>query len=275
MGRDISTAKHLRCFFEGKILASFCAQDVRTYIACRQDSVKDATINRELCLLSTALNYGKRELEWDIPNPVLGRKLKQPEGRVRWITKPEASSLLRAAEPWSYLVDFITLALHTGCRKQELLGLEWKRVDLQRNLFFLEAEHTKGARRRSVPLNRTARSALMSRMCFRSEQCPGSAWVFAHKNGKRITDVKKSFKTSIRIAGITDFRIHDLRHTCAAWLVTEGVALAEVRDLLGHRSVTMTEKYAHLAPENVRAAVAMLDGSHDLVTVDQIATEVA
>jgi len=87
--------------------------------------------------------------------------------------------------------------------------------------------------------------------------------------------VKKSFKTSIRKAGITDFRIHDLRHTCAAWLVTEGVALAEVRDLLGHRSMVMTEKYAHLAPENVRAAVAMLDGSHDLVTVDQIASEVA
>jgi integrase len=133
-GRDISAAKHLRRVFEGKILASFCAQDVRAYIECRQELVKAATINRELCLLSTALNFGKRELEWDIPNPVLGRKLKQPEGRVRWINKAEASSLLRSAEPWPYLVDFIMLALHTGCRKQELLGLEWKRVDLQRNL---------------------------------------------------------------------------------------------------------------------------------------------
>ncbi|MEW6037759.1 MAG: tyrosine-type recombinase/integrase [Pseudomonadota bacterium] len=58
---------------------------------------------------------------------------------------------------------------------------------------------------------------------------------------------------------MSDFRIHDLRHTCAAWLVSAGVALAEVRDLLGHSTVKMTEKYAHLAPENIRAAVAVLD----------------
>ena len=54
-------------------------------------------------------------------------------------------------------------------------------------------------------------------------------------------------------------RFHDLRHTCAAWLVSSGVALTEVRDLLGHSSVKVTERYAHLAPENVRAAVAVLD----------------
>jgi integrase len=54
--------------------------------------------------------------------------------------------------------------------------------------------------------------------------------------------------------------IHDLRHTCAAWLVSAGVPLAEVRDLLGHSTVKMTERYAHLAPENVRRAVAVLEG---------------
>ncbi len=61
--------------------------------------------------------------------------------------------------------------------------------------------------------------------------------------------------------GIADFRIHDLRHTCAAWLVSAGAPLSEVRDLLGHSSVTMTEKYAHLAPENVRAAVRLLENA--------------
>jgi integrase len=60
-------------------------------------------------------------------------------------------------------------------------------------------------------------------------------------------------------AGIEDFHIHDLRHTCAAWLVTAGVPLPEVRDLLGHGSITMTERYAHLAPENVREAVRRLE----------------
>ncbi|MEO5355492.1 MAG: tyrosine-type recombinase/integrase, partial [Magnetococcus sp. XQGC-1] len=71
-----------------------------------------------------------------------------------------------------------------------------------------------------------------------------------------------------RKAGIENFHIHDLRHTCAAWLVTSGVALPEVRDLLGHSTIRMTERYAHLAPENIRAAVAVLDRGHVLVTVD-------
>ena len=62
-----------------------------------------------------------------------------------------------------------------------------------------------------------------------------------------------------RKAGIEDFHIHDLRHTCAAWLVTAGVPLTEVRDLLGHSTITMTERYAHLAPENVRASVKLLE----------------
>jgi integrase len=70
--------------------------------------------------------------------------------------------------------------------------------------------------------------------------------------------VKNSFSRACKRAHIKDFRIHDLRHTCATWLVTAGVPLSEVRDLLGHSSVVVTERYAHLAPENVRAAVEKL-----------------
>jgi integrase len=83
--------------------------------------------------------------------------------------------------------------------------------------------------------------------------------VFAHATGERIGDIKHAFTTACRRAGIQDFRIHDLRHTCAAWLVQAGVSLAEVRDVLGHSTVRMTERYAHLAPENTRAALARLD----------------
>lgn len=85
--------------------------------------------------------------------------------------------------------------------------------------------------------------------------------MFAHKDGERILDVKKSFATACRRAGIENFRIHDLRHTCAAWLVSKGVPLSEVKELLGHSTVKMTKRYAHLAPENVRAAVTVLDGA--------------
>ncbi len=173
--------------------------------------------------------------------------------------------MLRAAEREKkapHLPGFVTLALHTGMRRSEILGLEWRRVDLQTNLIYLEAEHTKSKKRRSVPINRTARSSLINRLSFRAEYCPASPWVFCNESGERIKDVKRSFATACRRAGITDFRVHDMRHTCAAWLVTAGVPLSEVRDLLGHSTVTVTERYAHLAPEKVRSAVQQLDRSH-------------
>ena len=109
-------------------------------------------------------------------------------------------------------------------------------------------------------MNQTSQRVLDQRLAWRNQHCPDSPWVFCRRDGSRIAAVKRSFATATRRTGIKDFRIHDLRHTCAAWLVSAGVALPEVRDLLGHSTIKMTEQYAHLAPENVRAAVAVLDG---------------
>lgn len=258
--------KRLRKHFQDREMNTLKPLDVRQYVSDRkQDGVSNATVNRELEVLSAAINYASREWEWALPNPVPGRYLDEPEGRVRWITKAEAAALLRAAasEPKApHLPDFISLALHTGMRRSEILGLEWRRVDLQTELIYLEAEHTKAKKRRSVPVNRSARSSLMNRLRFRAAHCPGSPWVFCREDGERIKDVKRSFATACRRAGILDFRVHDLRHTCAAWLVTAGVPLSEVRDLLGHSTIIVTERYAHLSPENVRSAVARLDQSH-------------
>lgn len=260
---DLSRAKRLQEYFRGQVMNDLRAVDVRGYIAVRREEVSPATVNRELALLSSAINFAVREWEWEIPNPVSRRKLREPEGRIRWITRAEAAALVRAARTIPrapYLPDFIVVALHTGCRAGELLGLEWQRVDLQAGLIHLEGHHTKAGRRRSVPLNQTARRAILSRARYRAENCPASPWVFCRKSGDRLEWLHRSFRIACERAGIKDFRIHDLRHTCAAWLVSSGVPLPEVRDLLGHGSITMTEKYAHLAPDNVRSAVARLDG---------------
>ncbi len=263
--RDRRVARHLYRFFTGRELESLAAADVHGYTAeRRQAQVKDATIRRELALLSAAINYAKTWWDWNIPNPVTGRNPARSEGRVRWITRAEAGNLIQAAEnePRApHLADFIRLALHTGCRKGELLGLEWQRVGLQEALIYLEPRHTKTKERRAVPLNGEARTALLNLAQFRATHCPESPWVFCHKNGQRILNIRKGFTTACRRVGIQDFHPHDLRHTCAAWLVTAGVPLPEVRDLLGHSTIQMTERYAHLAPENVRAAVGVLDGS--------------
>jgi len=198
-----------------------------------------------------------------VPNPAVGRRLREPEGRLRWLTRAQAAALVAAARTLArapHLADFVLLALHTGCRRGELLWLEWSRVDLPGALLWLEPDMTKPGKRRSVPLNAVALSALRSRASWKAEHCPKARWVFCNRKGMRIASVKRSFARACAMAGIEDFTVHDLRHTCAAWLVSAGVPLPEVRDLLGHSTVRMTERYAHLAPENVRAAVARLEG---------------
>ena len=101
---------------------------------------------------------------------------------------------------------------------------------------------------------------MLNRARFRAEHCPDSLWVFAHKSGERIQFMQNGFQAACGRAGIKDFRVHDMRHTCASWLVMEGVNLYFVKELLGHASVETTERYAHLAPENMRQAVSALDG---------------
>ena len=159
--------------------------------------------------------------------------------------------------PW--LPNVIVVALNTGMRRGEILGLEWDRVDLKARRIRLEAQHTMGKKGRTVPMNDTARAALLNQARFRAEHCPDSKWVFCDKKGKRIGRTTRSFNYACHKAGLMDFRFHDLRHTCAAWLVTAGVPLPEVRDLLGHSTVIMTERYAHLSPDNLRVAVGILD----------------
>ena len=265
--RSFDTTQHrvkaLRDFFAGRIMNDLAGKDIREYSAIRAKAGKSpATINRELAALSAAINWCAVELEWKIPNPVKGRTLREAESRVRWITRAEVDSLCRSARTQRFgdlLEDFIRLAVNTGCRKEEMIGLEWRRVDLANRLVYLEGEHTKAGKRRSIPLNEGALSALKGRMAFRAEHCPGSPWVFSRRTGEKVVDLSDGFEGACKKAGINDFRIHDLRHTCAAWLVSAGVPLIEVRDLLGHSTVQMTEKYAHLAPARVRDAVSVLD----------------
>ena len=144
-------------------------------------------------------------------------------------------------------------------RRGEMLELEWQRVDLDEGLVYLRGADQKNGKFGSVPLNETAKAALVLRDEFRRENCPSSPWVFAHKDGERIASVKRSFASACAKAGISDFRIHDLRHCCAAWLVQSGVSIRAVAELLRHADIRVTMRYAHLAPETVRAAVSVLD----------------
>lgn len=278
--RDEFSAEHLDEYFTGKVLNMLKRTDVRGYIEFRKNKgallpkrkdeterrtrpISPSTINRELDLLSAAMNYARVEWEWDIPNPTLGVSLPEPEGRLRYLSKEEYTRLLDAAKSNKrapHLADFIRLAVNTGMREQEMLGLTVERVDLKQNLLKLEGKDTKSKRRRYIPINQETRQAILNRLRFRAEHCPNSPWLFCHKDGERIQAVQTSFERARSVAALPGFRIHDLRHTCASWLVMEGVSLYFVKELLGHASVETTERYAHLAPENLRQAVSVLEG---------------
>ena len=152
------------------------------------------------------------------------------------------------------LAAFIRLALNTGCRKTELLTLKWTDINTDRKYLILRPENTKGNKRRIIPLNAGALAALHHQKSGNKTE-----WVFARTNGQRVKTYNWLFQKAINQAGIQDFRIHDLRHTFASWLVSEGVELIKVRDLLGHSSIKMTERYAHLMPDRLLSAVSVLD----------------
>lgn len=259
--RDGYALAHLRRHFGGAMLSTVTRAHVRSYVTARlHDGVQLATVRRELKLFSASVNFVRVEHGLaELPNPASQLRLANPEPRVRWITREQARRLLDEAERnrRPHLAVFIRLALNTGCRRGELLRLEWSRVDLERGVFLLEACHTKTRKRRVVPLNAAAIAALRRLADWQRDHDVTSGDVFAWERGT-ITTLKTGWTTALRRAGISDFRIHDLRHTFASWLVMQGESIYVVRDLLGHACVTQTEIYAHLAPSQAAAAVQRL-----------------
>lgn len=269
--RDSWSAKALFPVFTGRLLSEIGAADVRAYIAKRcAAGIAAGTINKEVGLMSSATNWAKRELEWDIPNPWTSRRQKEPAGRDRWLTHAEAAKLLEAAQnpqrmmryPW--LHDFIRLGLNAGMRPGEMLWLEWRRVDLQGALITFEATRAKTGQKNGkpgrVPLNQEAREAILSRARFRATHCPDSPWVFCRKDGTRIASIKKGFAACAAEADLVDLHPHDLRRTFGSWLVQAGVGIERVSALLRHGDVAITARvYAHLRPDDLASAAAVLD----------------
>ncbi|WP_454688262.1 tyrosine-type recombinase/integrase [Achromobacter aloeverae] len=267
--RLVYSRKNLDPIFSGRLIVQIRRHDIRRYINGRlAKGVSPSTINRELDDFSAAINSYAFDHEIPLANPCAGMELPIAEGRVRWITRPEASNLIHAAVsrgPNPHLAAFVQLALHTGCRKNELLRLEVSRIrqDPHSDKFWLllESKHTKAKKQRLIPLNKSAIGALDSMQRWRDEFCPHSPWVFPSPvdHTRPIWKMDKRFKEACARAGISDFRIHDLRHTFASWLVMAGRPLQVVRDLLGHSSIKMTERYAHLAPDFIVGAVESLE----------------
>jgi len=146
----------------------------------------------------------------------------EPEGRLRFLSEVEIARLLAACEGKAakspVLLPVVTLALNTGMRRGEILGLTWERFDFARGV--LRLEQTKSGRRREIPINQAVDAALSSMPGPKTE-----GLVFTKREGGKWGSIRTAFEGACREAKIDDFRFHDLRHTCESWLVMKGRSL--------------------------------------------------
>lgn len=214
---------------------------------------KPATVNR---LLATLKHMFTKAVDWEmVEEEVLKRvrKVKQlPENnrRLRFLSKEEMLRLKDSCNP--HLRPVVLTALNTGMRKSEILSLRWDQVDFKHGFILLEV--TKSGERREIPMNQILRETLQ-----KIPRRLNNPHVFTDGKGKPFREVKGSFASALRKAGIRDFRFHDLRHTFASHMVMEGVDLATIKELLGHKNLTMTLRYAHLAPGHKARAVSVME----------------
>ncbi len=247
--RDRVSIKHLGAVFGGRYLSGITPLQIEHYKARRKDEVAPASVNRELGCLRHMLNKG---IQWGMAteNPAKGmRLLRENNTRLRYLTSKEAERLIEAAAP--HLRPIVIVALNTGMRKGEILGLRWEDIHWKQGIILLK--DTKNNQWREVPINNDVTETLGNLL----ERSKGP-YVFTSWTGKAFTEVRKSFDSACKAVGIEDFHFHDLRHTFASHLVMAGVDLTTVKELLGHKSIEMTLRYSHLSPLHKKSAVGKL-----------------
>lgn len=245
-----------------------------------KDGIAPATVNRDMTALKACLS---KAVEWSFIEVHPLAKVKpckiDTQGRVRYLLPAEEKRLRKALlerdakmirerlngnrwraarerEPLpiippdgfgDHLTPMVLLAVNTGLRRGELTSLEWSDINLQGKVLTVRGSTAKSGRTRHIPLNVEALDVLQR---YRRQHTEGRLF--------ELTRVNKSFAALLESANIAELRFHDLRHSFASHLVMAGADLYVVKELLGHASIAMTERYAHLAPEHKAAAVALL-----------------
>ena len=244
-----SNIKALKRHLSGKYLHEITPQVIEKFKAERLKEVSSSTVNRALATLKSLFNRAIDWGEYDGANPVKKVKfLKEPNHRLRFLEKEEIAKLIDSSP--EHLIPIVIVAVNTGMRLGETLNLKWKDVDLKREILYLY--NTKNGKRREIPINDQVKAALIK------IQNPKNEYVFCREDGSLIRDIRKPFFTALKKSGIINFRWHDLRHTAASHLVMAGIDLNTVRELLGHSSLEMTLRYAHLSPNHKKRAVDVL-----------------
>nr|WP_281422962.1 site-specific integrase [Sphingomonas colocasiae] len=206
--------------------------------------------NRTIALLRHAFNKAQ-QWGWAASNPVLGIKCNPEQPRERFLTGAELEAFFsvldrRDESPSLLAIRFIIL---TGCRKGEAFKLTWDQLDLSTGHWTKPSAHTKQRRVHRIPLSSEATETL-----HREKRFSSNGVVFPGPSGRPLVDVKKAFRSVTMEANISGLRIHDLRHSYASVLVSNGASLPVIGKLLGHTQAATTMRYAHLFDDPLREA---------------------
>jgi integrase len=219
-----------------------------------------ATTNRFIATLSHACSFAVKErrlLDRNLVSDITRKK--EPRGRTRFLSDDERTALLKACanSEWRALQALVLLAITTGARKGELIGLRWADVDLKKGHALVR--ETKNDQQRTLPLAGKALEALRE---LKLQNSARSAYVFPQLTV--VLDPKTNepqldgpylhfdghWRAALEAAGIKDFHFHDLRHTTASMLAAQGCSLLEIADVLGHKTLAMVKRYSHLVVDH-------------------------
>ena len=247
------------------------AEKIAAFEERRMTEVSVYTVRNELACLRHLLRLAHKK--WGYLDKVPEIEMpKAPEGRTRCLTVDEIVRLLAvcAKSKNCHLSAIVILAINTAMRRGEIMKLEWERVELDKDLGFnasIRLYSTKNGKPRGIHLNKQAVAAFAS---IEPDPARRVGPVFKRSNGESWGAIRTAFEAAVKRAAIPNFRFHDLRHTATSWLAMRGRPLAEIKEVLGHSSITMTLRYAHLSPAHLRTCVESLDGlTPTLVPLDQ------
>jgi len=222
------------------------------------------TIQYCLAVIRQVFNTARKLDMYSADNPV--SKVSKPKfdnRRLRFLSHEEADILLNALVLKStQLHDMALLSLHCGLRAGETFNLTWGDVDFTRNTLTLR--DTKSGRTRIAFMTEKVHSMLQ----MRSKGCRED-YVFTDRKGNKVKDLSNSFDRAVAATGLNNgisdprqkLTFHGLRHTYASWLVEYGVSIYVVKEMLGHQSTAMSERYSHIGQNSMRDAVKTLEKS--------------
>jgi integrase len=237
---------HLTPFFNCSV-ANIHRSDVQGYVTRRTVETSAASVTKELTTIKHMLSLC---VEWElIPfNPAQGVKAPRvPAGRMRYLQPTELKVVIEFCPEW--LRPIVAIAVTTGMRRSEILGLRWIDVDHPHSRILLP--QTKNGDGRIVYLSQSALAVV--------ESLPGGGPLDKVFPDVRADYVTGAFKRACGHAKIEDFHFHDLRHTAASWMRMAGADIHTVAQILGHKDMRMAIRYQHLSPAFLADAVNRLD----------------